>query len=220
MIPKPHRFANHIARRPLSCASAIFAVLLMLYSLYQLHLGNTYLDSFNWIDGTTFIMIGVLLLRGISSLWRESDLQAVSIALVGALSFVFAYEAIYKLAFFIFPWRMPPAELREFVIQVAIALTASVGFAFGTFRVSAISWYFLGVFVIGGMIWLAAGFPQIYNSETFYRPILNIHFAREMIYMINRATKIALCLVYYFFYSNQRMAVPSHSTKAPEEALS
>jgi hypothetical protein len=104
MIPKPDppvRLPVRLVRRPLSSVTALLAALLILYSLYQLHLGNTYLETFNWIDGTTFIMIGVLLLRGIICLWRDSDLQAVSIALIGALSFVCAYEAIYKLSFFI-----------------------------------------------------------------------------------------------------------------------
>jgi hypothetical protein len=220
MIPKlnrPARLLACLARRPLCYAAALVACTLIIYPLYQLHIGNTYIYAFNYIDGTTLIMLGVLILRGIIALWRDTDLQAVSVAWIGALSFVFAFEAIYKLAFFTFPWRMPPAELREFAIQSAIALTASAGFAFGKFRISTLSWIFAGVYVIGGIIWLAVGFPQVYSDANFFTPIVNIPFNHDMIYAISRATKIALCLVYYFFYSHQRPN-PSLSVDAAQSS--
>jgi hypothetical protein len=218
MIDKPYRLANipgQLVRRPLSCISALIAVLVILYSLDQLYIGNTYVYAFNYIDGTTLIMLGVLLVRGITSLWRDTDLQAVSIALIGALSFVFAYEAIYKLSFFILPWRMPPAEFREFVIQAATALTVMVGFAFGKFRVSRLSWIFAGIFVIGWIIWLAAGFPQIYTGANYFTPLINFRWTKDLIYGISRGTKISVFLVYYFFY-NRRTDGYSPATDAPQ----
>jgi hypothetical protein len=95
----PERLLVQLARRPLSNATATLAAILILIPLYQRSMGNVYLETFNYVDGTTLIMVGVLLLRGIILLRLESDLQAVAIALIGALSFVFAYEAIYKLSF-------------------------------------------------------------------------------------------------------------------------
>jgi len=212
MTQEPYRSGRllvQLARRPLSSATATLAAILILFPLYQRSIGNLYLETFNYVDGTTLIMVGVLLLRGIISLRLDSDLQAVAIALIGALSFVFAYEAIYKLAFFILPWRMPPPELREFVIQVAIALTALAGFAFGKFRVSPLSWIFAGVFATGWIIWLLAGFPQLNTIGTIYSPMVNVPLTGDMIYVLNRATKIALCLVFYFFYHSHRRADPA-----------
>ena len=193
-------FRGWLIQRPLSSLTAAFAGLMIAIPLYQRSLGNIYLEQLNWVDGTTIIMVGSLLLRGIVSRRLDTDLQAMSIALIGALSFVFAYEAIYKWSFYIFPWRMPAAELREFVIQVGIALTALVGFAFGQFRVSLLSRVFAGFFVTGWLIWLLVGFPQLGNGKNFYPAFIPVSLTLPMTYALNRATKIALCLVYFFFY--------------------
>ena len=107
--------------------TVVVAGLMIVYSLYNRIAGNLYLEQLNYIDATTITMIGILLLRGVVHLRYDLDGQATSIALIGALSFVFCFEALYKLSFFAFPWRMPPAELREFIIQVGIALTALEG---------------------------------------------------------------------------------------------
>jgi hypothetical protein len=187
----------------------LLAVIMIVFPLYQRSIGNVYLETFDYVDGTTFIMVGILLLRGVFNLRQDTDLQAVAITLIGGLSFIFAYEAIYKLSFFIFPWRMPPPELREFVIQVAIASTALAGFAFDKFRASPLSWIFAGIFATGWIIWLLAGFPQLNTVGTIFKPIVNVHFTEDMIYLLNRATKIALCLVFYCFYHNHREVLPA-----------
>jgi hypothetical protein len=206
---RPERLLFHLARRPLSSATILLAAILIVYPLYQRRIGNVYIETFNYVDGTTLIMVGILLLRGIFNLWLDTDLQAVGIALIGALSFVFAYEAIYKLSFFILPWRMPPSELREFVIQVAIALTALAGFAFGKFRVSPLSWIFAGFFAIGWIVWLLLGFPQLNTVGNIYVPVVNMYITQDRVYLINRATKIALCLVFYFLYHSHYRAEPA-----------
>jgi hypothetical protein len=197
------RLLDRIKRRPLSIFTAILATALIVVPLYERILGNVFLEPLNFIDATTLMMVGLLLLRGVVKLRSSTDLQAVAIALIGALSFVFTFEAIFKLAFFTFPWRMPPPELREFVIQVGIALTALAGFAFGKFRLSAPSWICVGLFALGWIVWLLIGFPQLNTGEVFFTPVLNIHFSWDMIYALNRATKFALCLVFYFFYSKE-----------------
>jgi hypothetical protein len=152
-------------------------------------------------------MIGALLLRGIIKRRMDSDLQAVSIALIGALSFVFSFEALYKLSFHIFPWIMPPEELREFTIQVGIALTVLVGFAFGKFVFSKPSKIFLTVFVAEWAFWLLIGFPQLFTEQLFYPVIINIHLAWGMVYLLARVVKFTLFLVYFYFYSGKRWVV-------------
>jgi len=196
----PVMFFNRLIRKPLSSFTIALAGIMIAVPLYQRSLGNIYLEQLNWVDGTTIVMVGILLLRGVVSRQLDTDLQAVSIALIGALSFVFTYEVIYKLSFFTFPWRMPAVELREFVIQVGISLTALVGFAFGKLSVSKPSRVFAGLFVISWIFWLLVGFPQLENGKIFYPAILNFSFTWGMIYMLSRATKIALCLTYFFFY--------------------
>jgi hypothetical protein len=200
---------NWIRRRPLSALTVVLAMGLIVVPLYERSRGNVFLESLNYIDATTLIMIGILLLRGVANLRSDTDLQAVAIALIGALSFVFTFEAIFKLAFYTFPWRMSPPELREFVIQVGIALTALTGFAFGKFRVSTTSWIFIVLFAVSWIVWLLIGFPQLNTGENFFTPVINIHLTWDMIYILNRAIKFALCLAFFFFYS--RRDLPSKS---------
>lgn len=190
--------------RPLSFLSGAFAALLILVPLYQRTIGNVYLEELNYVDGTTLIMVGILLLRGIVSRHQDTDLQAFSIALIGAISFVFTFEAIYKLSFYALPWRMSPVELREFVIQVGIALTALTGFAFAKFRMTKFSWIFTVIFATGWAIWLLVGFPQLNNGENFYQPVVDVELTWDMIYVLNRALKIVLFLVFYSIYGYKR----------------
>jgi hypothetical protein len=193
-----------LIRKPFSFLTGVFTVLLILVPLFHRMAGKIYIQELNYVDGTTLIMVGVLLLRGIVSLRRDTDLQAFSIALVGALSFVFVFEALYKLAFYLFPWRMPPTELREFVIQVGIAMTALTGFAFKKFRMTRFGWIFTAIFVAGWALWLLVGFPQLANGQPFYSPIVDVDLSMGMIYILNRTLKFVLFLVFFSFYNGQQ----------------
>jgi len=181
--------------------TGILAVGVILYSLYQRISGQMYLEGLNWIDTMTPVMISVLLLRGVFSLRDSTDLQAVSVSLIGALSFIFIYEAIYKISFYAPPKAIPPEELRDFLIQSGIALTALAGFAFGKFRLSARSLIFLAIFVLGWIFWLLVGFPQVDNPQNYYPAVIDLQLDWNWIYVINRGTKVAMFFAYYFFYT-------------------
>jgi hypothetical protein len=192
-----------LKRRPLSSLTYFIAISLFIYPIYQQFVGNVYIESLDYVDGTTLIMVGLILLRGITSQRFDSDLQAVSIALIGALSFIFTFEAIFKLSFYAFPWRMPPEELREFVIQVGVALTALVGFAFDKFRLSNLSRTLAGIFIAGWCIWLLIGFPQLNDGQNFYPAVINIDLNWDGIYTLNRVIKIVLFLFYLSIFRGQ-----------------
>lgn len=193
-------FLGRLRRKPFSLTTTLLALGIIIYSLYHILIGNIYLSELNYVDGTTLIMVGILMLRAVKRLENDSDSQTVSIALISILSFLFTYEAIYKWSFYFFPWRMPPEELREFIIQVGIGLVVLAGFAYGKFEINITSKIFLTVFVAGWIFWLLIGFPQLWNGETFYSPIWNIPFTWGMIYYLNRLTKISLFFVYSFIY--------------------
>jgi hypothetical protein len=181
-------------------ATTLLAFGSIFYSVYQRAIGNIYVERLNYVDVTTLILVALLLLRAVTKLDDKSDLQTFSIALIGVLSFVFSFEAIYKWSFYFYPWRMPPEELREFVIQVAIGLVILAGFAEGNFRVNRGSKFAAIAFVVSWIFWLLVGFPQLWDGKNIYPAILNIPFTWGMIYGLNRVTKIALFLVYYFIY--------------------
>jgi hypothetical protein len=197
---QPAKSRSQLFDKPVSYLTATVAGMVIAIGVQQRIVGNAYLEQLNWIDNTTLIMVGILLLRGVVSRRQDTDLQTAAIALIGVLSFVFSYEAIYKLSFYAVPWRMPPGELREFIIQVAIALTALAGFGFDKFRLSILSRIFAGVFIAGWIVWLLIGFPQL-DGNSYYPAIINVPHSSDMVYALNRATKVALCLVYYFLYS-------------------
>lgn len=194
-------FPGLVIRRPLSFAVAALAALVILVALYvRLVLGRMLLGALDDMDTFTPAMISVLLLCGLYRMRKDTDLQAVSISLIGALSFIFIYEAIYKLSFYS-PWRpMPPAELREFLIQVGIALTALAGFAYGKFHLSTPSKVFLAAFGLLYLFWILAGYPQVSNGQDVYWRIIPVRLTWDMTYAVNRGTKVLMFLTYLFFY--------------------
>ena len=186
-----------ILSRPLSLAAAIFAVLLIIYEVIQIASGNLYQGALNNMDGTTLVELGILTLLGVFTLRDQTDLQAVSFTLVAGLSFIFIYEAIYKWSFFLAPFRMqmPPPEFREFVIQTGIAATILTGFADRFFTLKKWTFIWLGLFIALYVFWLLVGFPQI-TGESFHPQVIRIDFTRDMTYVLNRATKLAMFLAY------------------------
>jgi hypothetical protein len=194
-------FPGLVIKRPFSFAIGLLAGIVILVALYLRLLGNMYLEQLNWIDTFTPVMIGILLLRALYTMRDDTDLQAVSIALIGALSFIFIYEAIYKISFYGLPWLMPASEFRDFMIQAGTALTALAGFAFGKFRLSKPSLVFLGLFVLLYAFWLLVGFPQVENGRNAFYAVINIPFTWKMIYAVNRGTKVLMFFAYFFLYS-------------------
>src|SRR5215216_1205700 len=183
--------------RPLRLLTVAFAIVIIVYEIIQISSGNLYQEQLNDIDGTTLIMLGILILWGVFTLRDQTDLHAVSFTLVNALSFIFTYEAIYKWSFYLAPFvqPMPPPELRAFAIQVGTALTVLTGFAVRDFTIKKWTLVWLGLFVILWVFWLLVGFPQL-TGESFFPPVIPMNFAREMTYLLNRTTKLAMFFAY------------------------
>src|SRR5512143_2736811 len=152
-----------ILTRPLSAIGGLVALLLMVYELAQIVAGELYQKRLGGIDGTTLVELGILAIYGLFALREKTDLQAASFTLVNGLSFIFAYEALYKWSFYLAPFRldMPPQELRQLVIQVGTALTVLTGFADGLFTFKRTTFIGMALFVILWILWLGVGFPQI-----------------------------------------------------------
>jgi hypothetical protein len=172
-------------------------MLLIVYEGAQIATGHLYQKALDKMDGTTLVELGVLTLLGVYALRDKTDLQAVSFTLVAGLSFIFIYEAIYKWSFYLTPFRlpMPPAEFREFVIQVGIAATILTGFASGFFTLKKWTFLWLGLFVVLWIFWLLVGYPQI-TGEVMFPPVIHINFNHDMTYVLNRATKAVMYLAY------------------------
>ena len=202
-------FPRLALRRPLSLAVAAGGCLIILVSLYLRLSGHMLLGQLNDMDAFTPVMISILILRGLYAMREDTDLQAVSISLIGALSFIFIYEAIYKISFYPPTRPMPPAELRDFLIQLGTALTAAVGFAFGKFHFSRLSRIFAVAFVLLYAFWLLIGYPQVNTSANVYWVIIPFRYTWDMIYAINRGTKVLMFFTYLFFYSKDREEDPA-----------
>jgi hypothetical protein len=174
-------------------------VLLIVYEVIQIASGELYQKALNHMDGTTLIELGILTLVGVLTLRHQTDLHAVAFTLTAGLSFIFIYEAIYKWSFYLAPFPfgkpMPPAEIREFVIQSSIALTVLTGFAVQDLRLKKWTFIWLGLFVILWIFWLLTGYPQITGEVIFPRTI-QIDFTYNMLYVLNRSTKFVMYLAY------------------------
>jgi hypothetical protein len=188
-------------KKPLSLLSAVIALGTILYVIFQLIRGQIYLERLNDIDGTTLILVALLMLRGVYRLREEADLQTVSLSLIASVSFIFGFEAIYKWSFYFYPWRMPPAELREFIVQVGVSLVVLAGFGQKKFRFTRGSWMALAIFIALWGFWLMVGFPQLWDGQARYLAILPVHLSWNMIYLLNRCVKAAFMMVYYFLFA-------------------
>ena len=193
-------FIRRLTQKPLSLFTTVVALSLLCQSLFTLGSGNLYVARLNFVDATTLVMVSLLLLRAVTKLHHTSDLTTISIALVSSLSFLFSYEALYKWSFYILPWRMPAAELREFLLQSGIGLIILTGFAQQVFKLRRASQILLGLFITAWLFWLAVGFPQLWDSLNFYDAILDLPLNWNMIYAINRGTKFVWFMFYYSIF--------------------
>ncbi len=198
-------FPSLVVRRPLSFLAGAAAVLVILAAVVFRIEGHMLIGALDNMDTFTPVMISILILRGLYAMRHDTDLQAVSMAMIAALSFIFIYEAIYKVSFYI-TRPMPPAELREFIIQCGIALTAVSGFAFGKFHFSRWSRIFAVAFVVLYAFWMLAGYPQVQLGGNTYWAIIPVHLSWDMAYVVNRGTKALMFLTYLFFYSGMPRA--------------
>ena len=190
-----------VARYPLTTGSLVCAVALGGWSIVTLFSGSRYIGALNSVDATTPLMISVLLLRGIYALRAEPDLKIFSISLIGALSFIYTFEAIYK--FFFFGWVPKSAELRELLLQIATALTVLVAFQSRALRLSGLSKLFLGLYAVTMLFWWLIGYPQL-DSPPHMVQYITLHVSTETVYIINRAAKLFLFVAFFFFYQAER----------------
>ncbi len=194
------RIPSLVVRRPLSFAAGVAAAIVILAALVFRIEGHMLIGALDNMDTFTPVMISILILRGLYAMRGDTDLQAVSMSMIAALSFIFVYEAIYKISFYIVK-PIPPTELREFLIQCGIALTAASGFAFGKFRFSKWSRIFAAAFVVLYAFWVLVGYPQVQLGGNTYWVIIPVHLSWDMAYLVNRGTKALMFLTYLFFYS-------------------
>jgi hypothetical protein len=194
-----------ILTRPLSALAILSGIFVIIYAIIQILTGNLYVDALNFMDGTTLIELGLLTILGVYTMRNQTDLHAVSFTLVAGLSFIFIYEAIYKWSFYLAPWGkpMPPAEVREFIIQSGIALTALTGFAVRDFTFKKWTLIWLGIFVALWIFWLLIGYPQI-TGEIIFSRVMPIDLTYEMNYILNRGTKFIMYLAYLTLFPSLR----------------
>jgi hypothetical protein len=203
-------------RRPLSTTAAICTVAVAIFEIGQIVRGNLYLAALDHPDGTTLLMLCGLMIAGLISLSQRSDLQACAFAMVTALSCVIAYEAIFKWSFYLAPFgrEMPPSELREFVLQVAVAATVLTAFADHHLAARNGTWMWLSVF--GGLwaVWLLIGFPQL-DGRLVHPQLLPWDLDRDQVYLLNRCSKVALFIAYYTVLPPLRRSAGETSEATP-----
>lgn len=194
-----------VRARPLSATAVVAAAAVVIFETVQIARGELYLRVLDSPDGTTLIMVSCLVIAGTLALRRHTDAQAVSVAFVAALSCVFAYEAIYKWSFYLAPFGrdMPPDELREFVLQVAVAATLWTGFAHHA--IAATRWTAVWSAVFGALwiLWLVIGFPQLDGHDAL-PPLLSWELDYTGVYLLNRTTKLVLFVVYLTLFPSSR----------------
>ena len=56
------KLLGRLIRKPLSSLTAVLAGIIIVVPLYQRSIGSIYLEPLNYVDGTTLIVVGILLL--------------------------------------------------------------------------------------------------------------------------------------------------------------
>jgi hypothetical protein len=168
------------------------------YASGRLMRGQVYVPQLDYLDATTLLMICGLIVAGLVALRRCSDLQAVAFAWVVAVSCLMAYEALYKWSFYLAPFGrdLPAPEVRALVLQLSVAATLLTGFADRHLSVTIRTWAWLTVFSSLWVLWLLVGFPQL-DGHIVHPPAVSWQFDREMVYLVNRSSKLALFITYY-----------------------
>jgi len=202
------------SRRPFSVIAALAGAAMIAVSVIQIQQGQNYFAPLNDIDQTTLIMIGILILRIVIVLRHDRDLQAASLALIGTLACVYTFEAVYKWAFYLLPWQIPPAELRELVIQIGIALTGLVGFAFGRFQWTRPTRIFTALFVLGWAFWILVGFPQIFDARLYTPEVIHLPLSHDAVYILNRVIKALIFLALFFAVRSPHQPAESPAARA------
>jgi len=193
-------FIRELAHKPISLFVTLVALSILSLVVYEIINGNIYIAQLNFVDATTLAMVAFLLLRAVTKLHSASDLVTISIALVSSLSFLFSYEAIYKWSFYILPWKIPAAELRELLLQIGVGLILLTGFAFEVFKLRRASQIMLGLFIATWLFWLAVGFPQLWDGANIYHAVLDLPMSWTMIFVLNRVTKFVWFMFYFWLY--------------------
>jgi hypothetical protein len=194
-------FIRGLAQKPISLLTTVVALGLLSLALFELGSGSLYVARLNFVDATTLAMVALLLLRAVTKLRSESDLETVSIALASSLSFLFSYEAIFKWSFYLLPWRMPAPELREFLLLVGVGLIILTGFSHQVFKLGRASRILLGLFIAAWLFWLAVGFPQLWDGVNFHDAALDLPLTGNVLYALNRATKFIWFMFYFCLYA-------------------
>ena len=184
--------------RPLSMTGSVCAVVVTVVVIGQVMQGELYIRELNSPDATTLLMLCGVLTAGLIALRCCSDLQAVALSWVIAVSCLYAYEAIYKWSFYLAPLgrEMPPPELRELILQLAVAATLVTGFAHQHLMARMRTWIWLTIFGVLWILWLLVGFPQL-DGRVVHVQVLPWHVDRDQVYLINRCSKLALFITYY-----------------------
>jgi len=95
---------------------------------------------------------------------------------------------------------MPAAELRELLLQVGVGLILLTGFAQNVFKLKRINFVMLALYVLVWLFWLAVGFPQLWDGKTVYNAVIALPLTWNIIYVLNRSTKIIWFMFYFLLY--------------------
>ena len=161
--------------------------------------GSVYVKALDGLDGTTMAMIGLLLINGIWSFRRLPDVVSFGTTVVICLSFIYTFEGIYKCLFF--GWLNDPEELREMLLQIAMASAVVLPIGNKNLKLTRTVWAFFALYVVFMFIWWITGYPQIFEDEenrVIFWGSERIIVSVDQVYYWNRLTKLWLFLAFFF----------------------
>jgi len=188
--------------------SATFSVLLFALSVYALILifEDHFWTPFFGAQSSSVVFFSIVFIGVVIHLirMRTSDLECFSTALATTFSVIWFYELIYHYSFPGDYSEFVNLQFNTFIMETGLTLLVLVGYRRIRIRRNNYFVFMVMVFSILYVLWLVIGFPQY--DGTFQLPrFLNIQNPFLAGYVLNRFSKLFLCLAWVSLYRVKRM---------------
>ncbi len=190
----------HTFKRPLSLILACMGFSAVIFFVFIIaSTGSIYINALDRLDGTTLLMISVLLIKSVWVYRNLPDTISFGNSVVIVLAFIYTFESVYKFLFF--DWVTNPADLRVLLLQIGTVSVIMLPIGYKSLQVTKTVVGFIILYVAFMFIWWIFGYPQIFedvDNRVIFLGADRIHVSLNQVFIWNRVAKLWLFLAFIF----------------------
>ncbi len=190
----------HAFKRPLSLILACMGFSGFLFFVFIIaSTGSIYINALDRLDGTTLLMISVLLIKSVWVYRNLADPISFGNSVVIVLAFIYIFESIYKFLFF--DWLTNPADLRVLLLQIGTVSVIMLPIGYKSIQLTKPVIGFLTLYSAFMFIWWIFGYPQIFEdveNRVIFFGADRINVTLNQVFIWNRVAKLWLFLAFVF----------------------